>query len=226
MSNADLQRHAQTEFNTAIPELKAMPVTEAQVRFYQRLNDALASATANSNQGLACKSGCDYCCHYKIEVTPAEVLTIQQHVVRHFKPEQIQQVMAQARRNVAEAKGLSRQAQTAINQRCAFLLERQCAIYEVRPSNCRSYHATDVRVCETSFHQPDVIFPKIQVESIEDAGGGLASGFEQAMGALGMDSKLYDMSSAFIEAMSSPTLAQRLKSGKKAFLKAKLADAS
>jgi Fe-S-cluster containining protein len=225
MSNADLLRHAQNEFNTAVPQLKALPVTEAQVRFYQRLSDALGAATAASAQALACKAGCDYCCHYKIEVTPAEVLTIQQHVVRHFKPEQIQQVMAQARRNVAEAKGLSRQAQTGINQRCAFLLNQQCSIYEVRPSNCRSYHATDVKVCEASFNQPDKIIPKVQVEAIEDAGGGLASGFEQAMGTLGMDSKLYDFSSAFVEAMGSPTLAQRIKSGKKAFLKAKLADA-
>jgi Fe-S-cluster containining protein len=225
MSNADLHRHAQTEFNTALPELKSLSVTEAQVRFYRRLNDALNAATAASAQTLACRAGCDYCCHYKIEVTPAEVLTIQQHVVRHFKPEQIQQVMAQARRNVAEAKGLSRQAQTAINQRCAFLLNQQCSIYEVRPANCRSYHATDVKVCEASFNQPEVILPKIQVEAIEDAGGGLSSGFEQAMGSLGMDSKLYDFSSAFVEAMGSPTLNQRIKSGKKAFTKAKLADA-
>jgi Fe-S-cluster containining protein len=225
MPLADLNRYAQTEFNTAVPELRARPVHEAQLRFYQRLNEALGVATAASTQALACKAGCDYCCHYKIEVTPAEVLTIQQHVVRHFKPEQIQQVMAQARRNVAEAKGLSRQAQTGINQRCAFLLNQQCSIYEVRPSNCRSYHATDVKVCKASFHQPDVILPKIQVEAIEDAGGGLASGFEQAMDSLGMDSKLYDFSSAFVEAMGSPTLAQRIKSGKKAFVKAKLAGA-
>ncbi len=226
MPLADLNRYAQIEFNTAVPELKTLPVQEAQLRFYKRLNEALSTVIEASPQAIACKAGCDYCCHYKIEVSAAEVLTIQQHVVKHFRPEQIQQVLAQARHNVAEAKGMSRKEQTATNQRCAFLLNQQCSIYDVRPANCRNFHATDAKTCQTLFEQPDLIQPKVLVESIEDAGGGLASGFEQAIGAAGLDNKVYDFSSAFIEAMSSPNLAKRLKSGKKAFLKAKQVDLS
>jgi len=222
MSHAELTRYARAEYPEARQQLETRPVLEAQVLFFQRLDLALSSAIKSSHHTIACQSGCDYCCHYKIEALPTEILAIKQHVVSQFKSDILRRVMDQAKRNVEQSKHLTHVEQLSINQPCPFLIDRQCSVYSVRPSNCRIYHATDLTACKQSFDHPTETIPNTLVESIKDAGGGSAEGFEQAVKSAGMDTQLYDLSSAFLEAMQNATLPKRLKTGKKVFVVAKV----
>ncbi len=222
MSHADLTRFAQLEFNTAAVELTKLSPQEAQIRCYGRLDEAMRQATLSATVSVACRAGCSYCCHYKIEAKPVEVLALKQYVVNHLKPEQIKLIMAQAKHNIKEAKGLSHSEQLLINQRCAFLLDNQCSVYPARPSNCRIYHAVEVEPCQQAFEEPTSNATPSMIGNLKDAGGGTAEGFEQATRAQGIDTRLYDLSTAFVEAMQNPTVAKRLKSGKKTFVTAKV----
>lgn len=215
------KRLAQAEFNLATTELAKLPPQEALIRFYRRHDVIVDSATATTSTKVACRSGCSYCCYYKVEALAIEVLAIQQFVINRFSPEQIRQIMEQANRNVDDTKGLSYKEQLAINQRCPFLLNDQCSVYSIRPSKCRNFHSTNVQTCKDSYEQPkNLDIPTSYDAEVFVAGNGTATGFEEAAKSAGYDPRVYDLNSAFIEAMQNPKIGKRLKSGKKAFLSA------
>jgi Fe-S-cluster containining protein len=216
-----LEQQAQSEFVIAKAELQRSSAPQAVVRFYARQDAAVSTATATATVAPACKAGCSYCCYYKVEARAAEVLAVKNFVVSRFPPDRLRAVIEQAERNVAQAKGLSHGEHLATNQRCPFLIEDRCSVYEVRPSKCRSFHAADVEGCKASYDEPtNLSIPNSFIEEIFNAANGVAEGFYAAMGSAGIDSTVYDLNSAFLEAMRNASVPKRLSSGKRAFLKA------
>ena len=221
MNEENFMRIAQAEYSIASSELSKFSPQEAIVRFYRRHDSSIKNTINSISTKPVCLAGCSYCCYYKVEVRALEVLAIQQFVVSNFEPEKIRQIIEQASRNVSEAKGLSYEEHLVTNQQCPFLIENQCAVYAVRPSKCRNFHSADVQGCKESYEQPEnLTIPNAFIEEVFDAGNGATMGFEKASDVSGLDSRCYDLNSAFLEAMESTKFAKRMKSGKKAFLSA------
>jgi Fe-S-cluster containining protein len=222
MSESTFEDFARVEFQAADGDLSRVPPQEALVRFYRRLDTAITTAITLSPVKPACRSGCSYCCHYKVVARAVEVLAIHQYVVARFKPDQIKAVVTQAALNVSEASNLSHAEQVATNQRCPFLVDEKCSVYSVRPSKCRSFHAADVEGCKLSYDNPhDLSIPNSYVPEVFDAANGMSEGFQAATAQGGLDPRVYDLNSAFLEAMNSQGAAKRLKNGKKVFLNAR-----
>ncbi|TBO28279.1 hypothetical protein EYS42_14835 [Aquabacterium lacunae] len=217
---ASIDQIATQEFKVAFPELQAQPVQQAQLRFFKRLDDAVADALSRTS--VACQAGCDHCCHYVIRATGAELLMIRQHLLDHFPASRIKEVIDRAKANVQAGKGLSNEQLTAINLACPFLSAGQCTIYPVRPANCRGYHSTDAQQCRDTFERPQDVLPRKVARAVEDAAGGVLGGYLDAQKRAGLDTREYELSSALVEAMASPQLAQRLKAGKKTLQKARV----
>lgn len=212
---------AQSEFNSASSALAKLSPQESLIGFYRRHDAAVANAIKESTIKPACRAGCSFCCYYKVEARAVEVLAIQQYVLAKLKPELIRAIVEQANRNVAEAKTLTHIEHLATNQRCPFLIDDKCAIYPVRPSKCRNFHAADMQGCKDSYDQPtNLSIPNSYIPEVFDAANGIAQGFEAATENARLDPRAYDLNSAFIEALKNPQASKRLKSGKKAFLSA------
>jgi Fe-S-cluster containining protein len=102
-------------------------------------------------------------------------------------------------------------------------MQDKCSIYSVRPSKCRNFHAKDVDGCKTSYEEPhNLSLPNSFIPEVFVAANGTTDGFEQAIHEAGMDSRTYDLNSAFLEAMENTKAAKRFKSGKKTFISAKI----
>lgn len=216
-----LEQYAEAEYDVAQTELQRSQAQQAVIKFYARQDAAIRDAAAKASTSPACKAGCAYCCYYKVEARAAEVLAIKNFAVSRFSPAQLRAVIEQAQRNVSEAKGLTHAEHLATNQRCPFLQDDRCSIYEVRPSKCRSFHAADVEGCRASYEHPtDLSIPNSFVPEIFEAANGVAEGFYAAMEGAEIDSTVYDLNSAFVEAMQNAAVPKRLNSGKKAFLRA------
>jgi len=156
-----------------------------------------------------------------VEARAVEVLAIRDYVLTKFKPELIGAIVEQANRNVAEAKTLTHVEHLATNQRCPFLVDDKCAVYPVRPSKCRNFHAADMQGCKDSYDQPtNLSILSSYIPEVFDAANGITQGFEGATEHAGLDSRVYDLNSAFLEALKNPQASKRLRSGKKAFLSA------
>lgn len=61
---------------TALGGNQAKPVRPRIVTVYRRMDKAISEA----NVEVACHEGCDYCCHYQVMATPAEVFALAEHI--------------------------------------------------------------------------------------------------------------------------------------------------
>lgn len=216
-----LSQIASEELPVASSDLEKRPPLEALVSFYKRHDIAMAKAIASSYTKPACGPGCSYCCYYKVEAKALEVVAIAQYVSTRFSSETVSSILEQAKRNVAEAKNLTPAEHVTTNQKCPFLIENRCSIYPVRPSKCRNFHASESKGCKDSYEQPyNLYIPNSFIAEVFAAGNGMEQGFEQAAANAGIDPRMYDLNSAFVEAFENPKAAKRLNSGKKAFLTA------
>lgn len=212
---------ARKEFETASTDILMDQPKVVLKKFYLRLDDIIAKAIDDSGISLACNNGCSYCCYYKVEAKPVEIFEIVRFVKQKFQAEKIQKILMQAKKNVAEAKTLSYEQHLTTNQKCPFLFSGSCSIYEVRPTKCRNFHATEVQQCKESYENPtDLSIPNSYNELLHLRANSATMGFEQAIAVGGYDSTTYDLNSALLEAFQNPKLSKRYSKGKRAFIKA------
>jgi len=214
------------ESTAASADLKQNKPQDALMRYYPRLDQVIAKAIDESKVPIACGKGCSYCCYYKVEAKPVEIFEIVEFIQRKFSPDETQAALNQATKNVQDVKGLSYEEHLATNQKCPFLVDGGCSIYEVRPSKCRNFHSTEVELCKESYEKPtDLSIPNSYNELLHMRANGATVGFENAIIARGFDGATYDLNSAVIEAFENPKLSKRYNKRKRAFLKAKQIEA-
>jgi Fe-S-cluster containining protein len=112
----------------------------------------LARAPAGA---VACRAGCDHCCHQAVGVTPPEALAILDHISRTFSDAELEAVGARVAQLTAQTRGLSAADRFSPDHPCPFLRSGQCSIYEVRPLSCRGMNSLDAGECEKRLRDPD-----------------------------------------------------------------------
>ena len=199
-----------------ITKLKDAPA--ALGKSYERYDNLIAKAFDESPSKPACKAGCAFCCHYKVEVRAHEMLLIKQFMKKTFSVEKIQSILTAAEANAAVIRSITPEQHLTTNIKCPLLDNNQCSIYPVRPFRCRNFHSTDALACEQSFNDPGNM--DIAVGMIEDVAmlaDALTQGFEAAAGRTGKDNRVYDFTTAFIEVFSDDDTLKRYQRGKKTF---------
>lgn len=214
---------ARAEFGRAATDLAKASPLESLICFYSRHDKCIADAIAASPTKPACRSECWYCCYYKVEARAIEVFAIAEYVKKQFTEQELKRALEQAKKNIKEVEGLSYKQHMATNQQCPFLVENRCSVYPVRPSKCRNFHASNSARCKESYEKPnDLTIPNSYVTDVFIASQGGSEAFEKAVELSGFDHRMYDMNSAFIEAIENPKCFKRFKDRKKAFLSAKV----
>jgi Fe-S-cluster containining protein len=100
---------------------------------------------------IACRPGCDFCCHNQIEVTPLEALAIGSHI--QALPAEEQAVLQDRIKASLASRAGKTKVKIARSRRefpCPFLSQGLCAIYPVRPLLCRAMHSLDAGRCQES----------------------------------------------------------------------------
>jgi Fe-S-cluster containining protein len=146
--------------NTARAVLRTEPSVQRTVELARnamaatsRLAEALlARAPAGA---VACKAGCDRCCHQPVGLTPPEALAIAQHLRQTLTSEELASVAARLAQRERETRGLSSAQRFSPDQPCPFLDRGQCSIYEARPLACRGMNSLDADECKTRLRDPD-----------------------------------------------------------------------
>src|SRR6185369_9752216 len=146
--------------NTARAVLRAEPSVDRAVELAQSAMDAtsrLAEALlSRAPEGaVACRAGCDHCCHQPVGLTPPEALAIAAHLRQRLAPEALALVAARLAQRVSDTRGLSSAARFSPDHPCPFLDRARCSIYEVRPLACRGMNSLDAEECKTRLRDPD-----------------------------------------------------------------------
>jgi Fe-S-cluster containining protein len=186
----------------------------------QHRQDAMAALIARSvTPVIACKSGCWYCCYYRVEARAEEVLQIAAYVSKTFSSSKLASLQQQVARHAESLSAMSHQEQLQANLKCPLLADGVCSVYELRPARCRTFHATDVNGCRQSWQEPEnLAIPGTLIPELYQAGEAHLDGFRAAMTDAGYDSSVYELNAALSLALADNTPKRRFEKHKRAFV--------
>jgi hypothetical protein len=131
---------------------------------------------------VACKQGCNWCCHQHVTVLAAEALAIHAHIAGT-------PLAAALRASIPAIVGTDTATRKRARTPCPFVGEDGCAIYELRPNRCRSVHSRDADYCHRRYlgvpNEPVPADRPIPVEPVATADATLA-GLAQALRGRGL----------------------------------------
>lgn len=104
---------------------------------------------------IACRSGCSWCCHFDVDVTPAEAAAIA-GVIRTWHPRDRRARIEALKQAQAAREGMDGPMDRYFARiPCALLVDGKCSVYAVRPLLCRGYLSSDKDECQRGFDQRD-----------------------------------------------------------------------
>ena len=215
---ADSGDPARREYTVAIDEIGRRGWRFTTRSSLGRLDGALAAAVAAAEVKPACRAGCWYCCHFKVEVRAEEAFAIVDHVREHFTQEQSRRLRQEVADNAKVMRRATPAEQLEANLKCPFLAEGVCSIYEVRPARCRTFHATDVEICRESYEQPhNLAIHNTLIADVSAAGEAHIEAISTALRESGYDRTLYEFNTALDACLTDTGPARRYERGKPAF---------
>ena len=189
------------------------------VRMYGRLAALQAQVMADEKVDVACKCGCSYCCHLRVEIRPHEAFVLAQHIRTRLTPEEGARILARIKENLAPIASLSREQHVRAGIPCALLEENACSVYEARPAACRKYHSVSVVVCRAAFNDTSApLIGEIEHEQVRLAGNAVALGYAKGLEEAGYDAGLYELHYALYRALIDSKAEKRYRRGKRAFV--------
>ena len=102
---------------------------------------------------LACRAGCDACCHLHVMVPPGVAEAMARHLVAHLEPLALEALKIDLRKAVDAAQGLPDPSK--LHYRCPLLgIDGLCTVYEVRPPTCRAFTSKSAAACRSLVFDP------------------------------------------------------------------------
>ncbi len=112
------------------------------ILFLEKLDRLCAGVNSYFSENIKCRPGCSDCCMAGLELFPVEAFCISQHITTH-------------------------QSTPHKTDRCVFLKDSMCTIYEYRPVVCRTQglplvyrdeesDSFELSVCEKNFTESDI----------------------------------------------------------------------
>jgi Fe-S-cluster containining protein len=97
---------------------------------------------------LACRKGCDWCCHLTVGTSAAEVVRLLQYLRQTLAPDEFRALRERVVRLDEQRRGLPAADRDGAGLPCALLVDHRCIAYPVRPLTCRGFNSRDASQCE------------------------------------------------------------------------------
>jgi len=206
-----------------LPEMERAQRLEAVARArHADLESTTNAAFDGSEDGramraaVACRKGCSFCCHINVSVTIPEAILVAASLrhgpYREFAP----RVEATA----ARAAGLNELERFRHALPCPMLKDGACGIYDVRPTACRAYLATDAKQCEASLESARTVGTPTPVESLaypQQISAAINGGVLQACADAGLQNCAVELSQATALMLRDDTAVTRWLNGEAVF---------
>jgi hypothetical protein len=189
------------------------------------LEEAIVSYQADG-AGMACRAGCNFCCHLRVMVYPHEAIALFRYLRSRMPKEQSAAVRNRITDNAARIGKLDREGRMPANLPCAFLVDGACSAYEARPATCAGYHSLSRERCEDAFHSRETS----QTRSAMDATGAsdtvpmlqglrfvataLDDGLDAGLAVSGLSAVRIELHTALAALLRNPSLIERWRSGR------------
>lgn len=188
---------------------------------FELYRDAVGQAEARipPSSPRACASGCSYCCHLKVAVSPAEAIRLFEALRASLSAPALDALRARVDATVEKTKGLDSSAHADLRLPCPVLDERgRCLGYGARPMACagaNSYDATRCRAAFQSVTNEDLPIPHYAPE--RRAAGAARAGLTGALLARRLDGRVLELGAALAILLDDPGARLRWERGERAF---------
>ncbi len=155
---------------------------DACVTLVGQVGRLLAQAAAHLQEGaaaLACRAGCNFCCHLRVMVLPHEAIALFRYLQSQMPAavaEQVRERLLRYTQPVTPSSAPAAPAAAPSPRACAFLVDGECAAYEVRPSACAAYHSLSKERCEASYRNPSLPSGTVALQALAGGGDGAGGG--------------------------------------------------
>ena len=182
------------------------------------------SAQTATLPALDCHKGCATCCTLRVTATAPEVLMVARFI-RALDPA-LQARGIDLPSQVAQADqrthGLAETERVAARQRCPFIAQGVCVIYQVRPLACRGLASYDKRACaQAAAGKIDAIpysEPHMQVRGL------VQNAMQSALRDAGLAWGNYELNQALTMALNDASLESRWLAGEDVFAAAQVSE--
>jgi len=175
------------------------------------LLEQVAQHLPQGDAPLACRAGCNFCCHLQVRVLPHEAIALFRYLQSRMAPATADRVRMKIRRYAQ----LPEDSAVAVARRpCAFLIEGECSAYEVRPSACAAYHSVSKQRCEQSFHDPSLPSGTVALEALMVVALALEEGVNVALRNEGLSHTPIELHTAVAALLANPALIARWRAGR------------
>lgn len=188
---------------------------EVAARIDQRF-DVTYAYLKKKDVPIACRAGCSWCCHIRVELLPHEAIALFRYLNTQIEPETRSAIVERIFANARQIKPLTEGQHRRTNIQCAFLVDNRCSVYPVRPMLCAGHHSLDVNPCIEGFNNPtdeqDTI-PLIDV--LVFIRGAMMDGAQQALNGLKLDGQALELNTALAALLRDPSLIGRWREGRR-----------
>jgi Fe-S-cluster containining protein len=192
---------------------------ESCVALAKRVNTLMNEAFAHFGQddpGIACRAGCNFCCHLRVMVLPHEAIALFRYLGSRVESEYAQHVRERVTKNAEEIGKRAREGRgltTGIP--CAFLIDGKCSAYEARPAACSGYHSLSRERCQSAHEAADHAADAIPMLSgLRYIAATLDQGVEQALEEAGLNAERIELHTAVAALIRNPGLIARWRAGR------------
>ncbi len=168
-----------------------------------------------------CRAGCHYCCYEQVNVTPAEVFALVEHIRANWSDGRLQSLRKRLRSAAGKSRGLDHEAYFAARIPCPLLnAHGQCSAYAVRPLMCRAYNSLSVKACELAARNASKPARERGVRTngtIHGIMDGAFGGLQEALKKSGRQDFLPNLAIALHQGLDDPGVQSRWMAGETAF---------
>jgi Fe-S-cluster containining protein len=225
LSSLDFFRQLHGHYDSAIQQLSPEPkLLDAVLHVAWGSFDTNVEAQCEGLPALDCHKGCATCCTLRVTATAPEVLMLARFI-RAVHPGLMQRGV-DLPKQVAEAdsktQGIGETDRVSVRQRCPFIAQGVCVIYQVRPLACRGLASYDRHACaQAASGKIDAIpysEPHMRVRSVVQ--NAMQSALRDARLAWGS----YELNQALTMALADASLEARWLAGEDVFASAQVSE--
>ena len=166
---------------------------------------------------LACKEGCDWCCHLNVGTSVPEVFRVVEYLRQTLSSQELQAVHERATQRDDERRQLDPAQRKASRRPCVLLSDHRCLAYPARPLTCRGFNSADASACEAFVKSggrvDEVPMYRPQLRLMTFVLDGTRAGLQAA----GLKDDLLELAAALRVALDTPDAFERWLAGEPVF---------
>jgi hypothetical protein len=187
---------------------------------FEAVDDAVALADSVQERNptrpsaLACKRGCNHCCHLPVSTLAPTVLRIAA-ALRALDPADFEEALGRVVALDEQTHGLPWSPSQRLPLPCALLVDGACMAYSVRPFVCRGWNSVDADACRRLLIEGGV---DLRYDSYQRATfSGVDEGLRAAIRAQGLDTTELELTAALRVALETQDACERWLAGERVF---------